>query len=68
MATKSKPKSAPARSRAAAKEEAVFLAGLECHGQVQKNKGPLKAGVTHVLEPAGDKGKLKPVRKRFSAI
>ena len=30
--------------------------------------GPLKPGVTHVLKPAGAKGKAKLVRKRFSAI
>ncbi|HXR64107.1 MAG TPA: hypothetical protein VN720_11265 [Rudaea sp.] len=49
-------------------EEARFLAALKRHGQVQKAGGPLKPGVTHVLEPVKPKGKPRLVRKRFSAI
>jgi hypothetical protein len=67
VATKAKRKS---RTKAAVRqtEEAVFLAALKRHGQVQESDGPLKPGVTHVLEPARAKGKAKLVRKRFSAV
>jgi hypothetical protein len=49
-------------------EAGVLLAALKRHGQVQKAGGPLKPGVTHVLEPVKPKGKSRLVRKRFSAI
>jgi hypothetical protein len=67
VTTKAKRKSAAA-SRAEKEEEAVFLAALKRHGQAQKAGGPLKPGVTHVLEPAKSKTKARLVRKRFSAI
>jgi len=67
VTTKPKRKSATA-SRVEKKEEAVFLDALKRHGQVQKAGGPLKPGVTHVLESAKPKGKPRLVRKRFSAI
>ena len=67
MATKAKRKP-PTKAAVRQTEEAVFLAALKRHGQVQESDGPLKPGVTHVLKPAGAKGKAKPVRKRFSAI
>ena len=66
MATKAKTTARGAR-RARTKEEATLLAGLKAHGQVQKGKGPLKPGVTHVLERTA-KGKVRLVRKRFSAV
>ena len=46
----------------------MFLAALKRHGQAQKAGGPLKPGVTHMLEPAKSKTKARLVRKRFSAI
>ena len=64
---KAKPRSRPA-PKVVEKESAVFLAGLKRHGQVQECDEPLKPGVTHVLKRAGPKGKVKLVRKRFSAI
>jgi hypothetical protein len=68
VATRPKRKS-PGETAAERKEAATFLAALKRHGQVQKSDGPLKPGVTHVLEPAAAKGKSKQlVRKRFSAI
>jgi hypothetical protein len=66
MAKKAKTAARSAR-RAEAKDEATFLAGLKVHGQVQEGTGPLKPGVTHVLERAA-KGKVRLVRKRFSAV
>jgi hypothetical protein len=69
VAETAKPKRKPAAtSRAEKAEEARFLAALKRHGQVQRAGGPLKPGVTHVLEPAKPKGKPRLVRKRFSAI
>ncbi len=68
MTTKPKRKSATASGAEKKREAAVFLAALKRHGQVQKAGGPLKPGVTHVLEPAKSKGKPRLVRKRFSAI
>lgn len=63
-----KAKSQPGKARTLGeKESAVFLAALERHGQVQGAEGPLERGVTHVKKSAR-KGKVKIVRKRFSAI
>lgn len=59
-------KSKTAARRVKAEEEATFLAGLKAHGQVQKGKGPLQPGVTHVAKRTA-KGKVRLVRKRFSA-
>jgi hypothetical protein len=68
VATRSK-RNSPNEKAAKRKEAATFLAALKRHGQVQESDGPLKPGVTHVLEPAATKGKAKQlVRKRFSAI
>jgi hypothetical protein len=66
MPTKPKRKSGTAAT--SEREADVFLAALKRHGQVRKADGPLKPGVTHVLEPAKPKGKSRLVRKRFSAI
>jgi len=69
VAVTAKPKRKSAAASSAGKmEEARFLATLKRHGQVQKAGGPLKPGVTHVLEPVKPKGKPRLVRKRFSAI
>jgi hypothetical protein len=65
MKPKRKSRAAPAGD---GKEAAEFLAVLKRHGQVQESDGPLKPGVTHVIEPATAKRKARLVRKRFSAI
>ena len=66
MPTKLKRK--PGKTAPAKRETGAFLAALKRHGQVQKSGGPLRPGVTHVLEPVKPKGKPRLVRKRFSAI
>lgn len=64
---KATPAKRPGAKRAMTAEERACLEALEANQQVQCEPGPLKPGVTHVVERTPS-GKLVLKRKRFSAV